>query len=112
VEIANPKSHGGQKTLAPNDVMLQFLGRVAASRTGRICATVLTLLLVRRRVFRLQEEKLRPRGREVLVGIVPSRGHLRDSGDHARAARESTEIQEEWPRCCNDEGLGIRNDEG
>ena len=53
--------------------MLQFWDELAAQPERQDMRYVLTLLLVRRRVFRLEEEKCDDQGREVLVVICPRR---------------------------------------
>jgi hypothetical protein len=62
-----------KKRWAPNDVMLQFWDELAAQPERQDMRYVLTLLLVRRRVFRLEEEKLDEQGREVMVVECPRR---------------------------------------
>ena len=47
-----------KKRWAPNDVMLHFWDELAEQPEQQDMRYVLTLLLVRRRVFRLEEEKL------------------------------------------------------
>jgi hypothetical protein len=68
-----PNRAEGKKHWAPNDVMLQFWDELAMQPDKRDMRYVLTLLLVRRRVFRLEEEKLDDQGREVLVVDCPRR---------------------------------------
>ena len=53
--------------------MLQFWDELAAQPERQDMRYVLTLLLVRRRVFRLEEEKFDEQGREVLVVDCPRR---------------------------------------
>ena len=68
-----PSRSETKKHWAPNDVMLQFWDELAAQPERQDMRYVLTLLLVRRRVFRLEEEKFDDRGREVLVVACPRR---------------------------------------
>ncbi|MEN6407011.1 MAG: hypothetical protein ABFC77_11130 [Thermoguttaceae bacterium] len=51
-----PDRNSARKHWAPNDVMLQFWEELAEQPDRRDMRYVLTLLLVRRRVFRLEEE--------------------------------------------------------
>jgi hypothetical protein len=62
-----------RKHWAPNDVMLNFWDELAEQPDRQDMRYVLTLLLIRRRVFRLEEEKPDPQGREVLVVYCPRR---------------------------------------
>ena len=68
-----PNRTEGKKHWAPNDVMLQFWDELAGQPDRQDMRYVLTLLLVRRRVFRLEEEKRDDGGREVLVAYCPRR---------------------------------------
>lgn len=52
-----PDRTSARKHWAPNDVMLQFWDELAEQPDRQDMRYVLTLLLVRRRVFRLEEEK-------------------------------------------------------
>lgn len=68
-----PDRTSTKKHWAPNDVMLQFWDELAAQPDKQDMRYVLTLLLVRRRVFRLEEEKIDEQGRELLVVECPRR---------------------------------------
>jgi hypothetical protein len=68
-----PDRNEGKKHWAPNDVMLHFWDELADQPNKQDMRYVLTLLLIRRRVFRLEEEKSDPQGREVLVAYCPRR---------------------------------------
>lgn len=68
-----PQRNTVKKHWAPNDVMLDFWDRLADQADKQDMRYVLTLLLVRRRVFRVEEEKLDPNGSEVLVVHCPRR---------------------------------------
>lgn len=61
-----------RKHWAPNDVMLQFWDELAEQPDKQDMRYVLTLLLIRRRVFRLEEETI-DAGREFLVVYCPRR---------------------------------------
>ena len=56
-----------------NDVMLNFFDELAVQPEKQDMRYVLTLLLVRRRVFRLEEEERDAEGREVLTVYCPRR---------------------------------------
>jgi hypothetical protein len=68
-----PDRNEGKKHWAPNDVMLHFWDELAEQVNKQDIRYVLTLLLIRRRVFRLEEEKTDEQGREVLVAYCPRR---------------------------------------
>ena len=66
-----------KKHWAPNDVMLQFWDELAAQPERQDMRYVLTLLLVRRRVFRLEEEKFDEQGAgSAGCRLSPPRGDL------------------------------------
>ncbi len=68
-----PDQVAARKRWAPNDVMLNFWDELAEQPDKQDMRYVLTLLLVRRRVFRLEEEKRDEQRREVLVVYCPRR---------------------------------------
>jgi hypothetical protein len=68
-----PERTSRRKHWAPNEVMLNFFDELAAVPEKQDMRYVLTLLLVRRRVFRLEEEERDAEGREVLSVYCPRR---------------------------------------
>ena len=68
-----PDHTAARKHWAPNDVMLHFWDELADQADKQDMRYVLTLLLIRRRVFRLEEENRDPQGRELLVVYCPRR---------------------------------------
>lgn len=58
---------------APNDVLLSFFDELADQPDKQDMRYVLALLLVRRRVMRVEEEQRDAEGREVLVLFCPRR---------------------------------------
>jgi hypothetical protein len=68
-----PDRTSARKRWAPNDVMLHFWDELADRSDAQDFRYVLTLLLIRRRVFRLEEEKHDPQGRELVVVYCPRR---------------------------------------
>ena len=68
-----PDRTTARKHWAPNDVMLNFWDELAEQPEKRDMRYVLTLLLIRRRVFRMEEEKADAEGRELLVVYCPRR---------------------------------------
>jgi hypothetical protein len=68
-----PDRNEKKKHWAPNDVMLQFWDELEGQDNKQDMRYVLTLLLIRRRVFRLDEEKHDDAGRETVVVNCPRR---------------------------------------
>ncbi len=68
-----PDKTGRHKRWAPNDVILHFFDDLAEAADKQDMRYVLTLLLIRRRVFRLEEEKRDQSGNEVLTVYCPRR---------------------------------------
>jgi hypothetical protein len=68
-----PDRNANKKHWAPNDVMLDFWDGLATQPDRQDMRYVLTLLLIRRRVFRQEDEKLAEQGREVLTVYCPRR---------------------------------------
>jgi hypothetical protein len=68
-----PDKIGHRKHWAPNDVILQIFDELARQPDKQDMRYVLTLLLIRRRVFRLEEQKLDPKGNELLTVYCPRR---------------------------------------
>jgi hypothetical protein len=58
---------------APNDVMLRFFDELGEKPAGQDMRYLLALLLVRRRVMRLEEESRDEQGRQTLVLYCPRR---------------------------------------
>jgi hypothetical protein len=90
-----PERSETKKRWAPNDVMLQFWDELAAQPERQDMRYVLTLLLVRRRVFRLEEEKLDEQGREVMVVECPRREATYEVPAVMPEAARIDQIQEE-----------------
>lgn len=68
-----PDRHAARSRWAPNDVLLQFFDELAEQPDKQEMRYVLALLLVRRRVMRLEEEQREPEGGEVLTLYCPRR---------------------------------------
>lgn len=68
-----PDRTTSRKHWAPNDVMLQFWDELAEQVDKQDMRYVLTLLLIRRRVFRLEEETFDSVGQELLAVYCPRR---------------------------------------
>ena len=68
-----PDSSTKKKHWAPNDVLLQFFDELAEQPDKQDMRYVLALLMVRRRVMRLEEHEEDEQGREVLVLYCPRR---------------------------------------
>jgi hypothetical protein len=68
-----PDKTSRRKHWAPNDLILDFFDQLAQQPDKQDMYYVLTLLLIRRRVFRLEEERRDQQGREVLTVYCPRR---------------------------------------
>ncbi|GMQ80085.1 MAG: hypothetical protein BMS9Abin04_026 [Planctomycetia bacterium] len=68
-----PDSSSRQEHLAPSDVMLQLFDQWADDPTRQDLRYVLTLLLVRRRIVRLEQTAQNAAGEESLVVYCPRR---------------------------------------
>jgi hypothetical protein len=68
-----PDRSARKKHWAPNDLMLDFWDDLTEQPNRQDMRYVLTLLLIRRRVFRLEEEKVDAQGHEVLTVYCPRR---------------------------------------
>jgi hypothetical protein len=90
-----PSRTEGKKHWAPNDVMLQFWDELAEQSNKQDMRYVLTLLLIRRRVFRLEEEKTDEHGRELLVTYCPRRETTYEIPAVMPEAARIDEIQQE-----------------
>lgn len=80
---------------APNDVMLDFWDRLAEQPDKQDMRYVLTLLLARRRVFRLEEQRQEPQGVETLVVCCPRREATYEVPAAMPTAERIEEIQAE-----------------
>ncbi len=90
-----PDRNSNKKHWAPNDVMLDFWDGLAEQPDRQDMRYVLTLLLIRRRVFRLEEEKLSDQGREVLAVYCPRRDTSYEVPAIAPEASRVAAIQDE-----------------
>lgn len=90
-----PQRNANKKHWAPNDVMLDFWDRLADQSDKQDMRYVLTLLLVRRRVLRVEEEKLDPNGLEVLVVHCPRRDAMYEVPAVVPSPPQIDRIQEE-----------------
>ena len=87
-----PDRTTGRKHWAPNDVMLHFWDELAEQPDKQDMRYVLTLLLIRRRVFRLEEEKARRRRAGAVGGVLSAaRGDVSGSRRPARAAADRSD---------------------
>jgi hypothetical protein len=90
-----PDRAAARRHWAPNDVMLDFWDRLADEPDKQDMRYVLTLLLIRRRVFRLEEERRGPGGEEVLVVCCPRREATYEVPSAMPTAERIEEIQAE-----------------
>jgi hypothetical protein len=68
-----PDKSSRRKHWAPNDVILQFFDELAQQPDKQDVRYVLTLLLIRRRVFRLEDQQRDQQSNEVLTVYCPRR---------------------------------------
>ncbi len=94
--IPDPKSK--KKHWAPNDVMLQFFDELAEQPGRQDMRYVLSLLLVRRRVMRVEDEEKDDRGGEVMVLYCPRRDTTYKIPAVMPDQSQIEEIQEELAR--------------
>ncbi len=80
---------------APNDVMLQFFDELAEQPDKQDMRYVLALLMVRRRVMRLEETERDDRGEEVLVLFCPRRETTYKVPATVPSEQRADEIQQE-----------------
>jgi len=83
---------------APNDVMLELFEQLQEQRDKQDMRYVLALLLVRRRVMRLEEKESDENGAEVLVLYCPRRETTYKVPERAPEDSRIDEIQEELAR--------------
>jgi len=83
---------------APNDVMLEFVEQLEQQPDKQDMRYVLALLLVRRRVMRLEEKESDENGAEVLVLYCPRRETTYKVPESAPNESRIEEIQEELAR--------------
>lgn len=93
-----PDRNANRMHWAPNDVMLQFFDELAGQPEKQDMRYVLALLLVRRRVMRLEESDTDQRGGEVLVLYCPRRDATYQVSAVSPEPSRIDEIQQELVR--------------
>jgi hypothetical protein len=93
-----PDRHASRRHWAPNDVMLQFFDELSDQPHRQDMRYVLALLLVRRRVMRLEESQTDAEGREVMVLYCPRRETTYQVPSAVPEKSRVDEIQEELAR--------------
>jgi len=93
-----PDRAGRPKHWAPNDVMLQFFDELAEQDDRRDMRYVLALLLVRRRVMRLEDNETDDQGHDVMVLHCPRRDATYKIPAVEPNQQRIEEIQEELAR--------------
>jgi hypothetical protein len=83
---------------APNDVMLDLLEQLADDAEHRDMRYILALLLVRRRVCRLEENRRDEQGREMLVLFCPRREREYEVVVATPTEERTKDIQDELAR--------------
>jgi hypothetical protein len=93
-----PDRSAQRRHWAPNDVMLHFFDELAEQPDRQDMRYVLALLLVRRRVLRLEETETSAEGREVLLLFCPRRDATYKVPAVVPQRQRIDEIQEELAR--------------
>ena len=93
-----PDRNASRRHWAPNDVMLQFFDELAEQPDKQDMRYVLALLLVRRRVLRLEESRVDGQGGEVIVVYCPRRETTYEVPAVVPERSRIDEIQEELAR--------------
>jgi hypothetical protein len=93
-----PDRNASRRHWAPNDVMLQFFDELAEQPDKQDMRYVLALLLVRRRVLRLEESRANEQGGEVIVVYCPRRETTYEVPAVVPEQSRIDEIQEELAR--------------
>jgi hypothetical protein len=93
-----PERNAKKLHWAPNDVMLELLEELESQSDKHDMRYVLALLLIRRRVVRLEETRHDEQGREVLVLYCPRRETSYRVATAVPSQQRTTEIQEELAR--------------
>jgi hypothetical protein len=96
-----PDPNAGRKHWAPNDVMLHFFDELAEQPERQDICYVLALLLVRRRVMRLEETVKDPQGSEVMVLYCPRRESTHRVLAVMPTPERSEQIQQELAKLLN-----------
>jgi len=92
-QVPDPKLR--RKQWAPNDVMLEFFDQLADQPERQDMRYVLALLLVRRRVMRLEESQPDEQGQELIVLYCPRRDETYQIPVTPPSAERVEEIQAE-----------------
>lgn len=90
-----PSHNTARKRWAPNDVMLDFFDEVFEDQTRHDMCYILSLLLVRRRLFRHEELEVDPTGQECMVVYCPRRDTTYRIPTTSPEPSRVNEIQEE-----------------
>jgi hypothetical protein len=93
-----PDRHAAGGRGAPNDVLLGFFEELAEQPDRQDMRYVLALLLVRRRVFRLEDERRDADGRDILVLYCPRRDSTCEIPAVAPNPERTEQIQQELAR--------------
>ncbi|MGA2032437.1 MAG: hypothetical protein ABSG68_09290 [Thermoguttaceae bacterium] len=95
-QVAEP--HKGRRRRAPNEVLLQVFEEIGQQPERQDMRYMLALLLVRRRVMRLEEQRRDPHGGETAVLYCPRRETTYEVRAAAPQPERIEQIQEELAR--------------
>ncbi len=93
-----PDAKAKKARLAPNDVILQLFEQLSEQPAKQDMRYVLSLLLVRRRVVRLEEDETDEQGHEVMVVYCPRRDTTYKVRVVTPDEQRADQIQEELSR--------------
>ena len=93
-----PKHQGHRPRLAPNDALLEMFVGLDGLAEKEDLRLVMALLLVRRRVLRLEEQETDPAGRDVLVLYCPREDVTYRVAGVMPSESRAQEIQDELSR--------------
>ncbi len=88
-----PSRESKKARLAPNDVLLEYFQELVDRPAEQDTLYVLALLLVRRRVFRLEETEKNPAGQDVLVLYCPRDETTFRVAERSLSEEQTNEIQ-------------------
>jgi hypothetical protein len=92
-EVPDPKAR--QINWAPNDVMLHYFEQLEGQEPKRGLRYVLTLLMIRRRIFKLETTEQDESGQEVLIVYCPRKENEYRVPVEVPTADQIVQIQEE-----------------
>jgi hypothetical protein len=103
--------HAGRLHWAPNDVMLNYFERLLDDPTAEDARYVLALLLVRRRVLRVEGHETDPAGNNILVLFCSRNESTYRVTESMPSAERATQIQDQLSALLNSSGSSFLHTE-